>query len=244
MQEITLPEINRLLKKIDKHSFAELNFEHQKESLPRSLPKIETKHFPNDVGYLKLDGFYSPDDNQEAYFENYKDIVAGLNSIKDSEGLILDLSENSGGNMYPWFGALAPLFDSKIVGYFKYVYKGEKDGWILKPDGVYCGDKKWFKEVNPNEYSFRRIALLISNKTSSSGEAISIAFKGQSNAKLFGRPTAGFTTGNESYKNGDVVIWLSTCVMQDRNGVSYESSVNPDLDSETPIIDANSWFSL
>lgn len=243
-KEITLQDINHLLKKIDKHSFAVPNYENQKKELPQDLPKIETHDLKGHIGYLKLDGFFVKDDNQDAYSKNYNDIVSGLDSIKDSQYLILDLTENTGGNMYPWFAALAPMFDTKIVGYFEYKYKEKKDGWILNHDGVYCGDKKWFEEINPNKYSFAKIAVLISNKTSSSGEALAIAFSGQSNVRLFGQTTAGFTTGNEAYKNNDFVIWLSTCVMQDRDQTSYESGLDPDIKSTTPIDDAKPWLTL
>jgi carboxyl-terminal processing protease len=243
-KEITLKGINNLLKKVDKHSFVVISSAVREKKFPQDLSKIETRDIQEKIGYLKLDGFFVPDNDKDAYKKNYNDIVSGLNSIKNSQYLIIDLTENTGGNIYPWFAALTPLFDTKTVGYFEYKYKEKKDGWILNPDGVYCGDKKWFEEINQSKYFFQKIAVLISSKTSSSGEALAIAFKGQSNAKLFGQPTAGFTTGNEKYENGDFIIWLSTCVMQDRDQISYESGLGPDIKSTTPIDDAKPWLTL
>jgi C-terminal processing protease CtpA/Prc len=238
IKEINLAEINRLLKIVDGHSFAEVNTE--KFKIMGSVPNVETKEHGNDIGYLKLPGFYTQ--SEHGYKKNYEDIIISLSKLSAKRKLILDLSENTGGNMYPWIAALAPLYDKRTVGYFEYKYKKEKDGWNLKEDGIFCGEKKWFGEVNKNQLNFEKIAVIVSGKTASSGEAIAMSFVGQDNIKLFGQETANFTTGNEDFQIGDYKIWLSTCVMQDRNNRSYLDGVVPDVETDKPVEEINLWF--
>jgi carboxyl-terminal processing protease len=238
VKEINLDEINNLLSQIDKHSFAEIHLEEFKAQ--GEAPLIEMKDFENGIGYLKLPSLYTQVD--DVYKRNYEDIIKALDNLASKQKIILDLSENTGGNMYPWIAALAPLYDKKTVGFFEYKYKEEKDGWNIREDGVYCGEKKWFDDINKNNCNFEKIAIVVSDKTASSGEAVAMSFIGQQNVMLFGEKTANFTTGNENYQIGDYTVWLSTCVMQDRNSNSYLSGILPHVTTEKPVQKAVEWL--
>lgn len=242
-KRLSRKQINNFLKQIDKHSFAIENYKKTKrrKSITRT-PKIIVKEISKDIGFLALPGFFTLDNKQ--YIKNYEDIVHSLNRLKNKKKLILDLSKNTGGNMHPWLAALAPLYDTGCVGYSDYKYKKTKDKWLIRNDGVYCGDKKLFRKINRNKFSFEKIAILVSSQTSSSGEAIAISFSGQSNVKIFGQKTANFTTGNEDFKNGEITIWLSTCVMQDRKLRDYTGGVKPDIYTKTPMKDIRKWLNL
>jgi len=237
-KEVKLKIINNLLKRIDKHSFAVAKL--PKKGKIKLPPKIFTKEYPGDIGLLELPGFFTLDDNQ--YSKNYGDIVRSLKKLGNKKKLIIDLSENTGGNMYPWLAALSPLYDTECVGYFEYKYKDTKDGWLISKDGVYCGNKKWFEKINSDKFSFEKIAILVSPQTSSSGEAIAMSFIGQNNVKTFGQKTAGFTTGNEDYDMGGVTIWLSTCMMEDRDQRNYPEGIKPNKVTNDPINEIIKWL--
>lgn len=241
-EKIDLKTVNNFLRKIDKHSFAVENKKTKERKSTTRTPKIITKEISKDIGLLELPGFFTLESNQ--YIKNFDDIVHALKKLKGKKKLILDLSKNTGGNMYPWLAALASLYDTECVGYFDYKYKKTKDKWLIKKDGVYCGKKKWFKKINKDNVSFEKIAILVSSQTSSSGEAIAISFRGQNNVKIFGQKTANFTTGNEEFKNGELTIWLSTCLMQDRKQRDYGNGINPDVSTKAPIKDIGEWLNF
>jgi len=239
-KKINLETINAFLKQIDKHSFAIERYRKSGKEKVFKTPKIITKELSENTGLLEMPGFFTLDNKD--YNKNYEDIVLSLKKLKNKKDLILDLSKNTGGNMYPWLAALAPLYDAECVGYFEYKYKKTKDKWLIKKDGVYCSNKKWFKKINKDKFSFKKIAIIVSSKTSSSGEAIAISFRGQNNVKVFGQKTANFTTGNEDFNNGDITIWLSTCLMQDRKKGDYINGVKPDIVTMNPTKDADKWL--
>jgi carboxyl-terminal processing protease len=229
---IDLASLNSILKLIDKHSFAVIKSQSNTE-VSESSPAIGMSELDESTGMLTLPDFFTQD--EQLYQENYEHICQALRSLAAKDNLIIDLSENSGGNMYPWLAALSPLYDQKIAGFFEYKHKEEKDPWLLGEDGVYCGEKKWFSKINKERFNFNKIVLLISSKTSSSGEAVALSFLGQKNVVLVGQKTAGFTTGNEEFVNGNISIWLSTCMMQDRNGKAYSDGIEPDMHTDKPI---------
>ena len=238
IKEVNLKTINNLLKRVDKHSFAVGKLSKKgKINLP---PKIFTKEYLGDIGLLKLPGFFTLDDNQ--YSKNYRDIVRSLKKLGSKKKLVIDLSENTGGNMYPWLAALSPLYDTECVGYFEYKYKDTKDKWLISKDGVYCGNKKWFEKINSDKFSFEKIAILLSPQTSSSCEAIAMSFIGQNNVKTFGQKTAGFTTGNEDYDMGGITIWLSTCMMEDREQRNYPNGIKPDSVTKDSLKESIKWL--
>jgi len=241
----TLESINILLKKIDKHSFLVAHSKSVDDSkIDSKTTGVGSEEYNQYIGILKLHGFFSPDNRSEDYKKNYREIVSSLNILKHKKYLILDLADNSGGNMWPWLAALAPIYSTDAVGYFEYRYKDEKDAWLIKDDGVYSGNTSYFSEINKDQYNFSKIAVLISADTKSSGEAIAMSLKDQNNVKLFGQKTAGFTTGNEDYKIGDIILWLSVGMMQDRNQESYPKGIFPDIETIDPLEKAVEWLNI
>ncbi len=81
-----------------------------------------------------------------------------------------------------------------------------------------------------------KIAILISRWTVSSGEFVSVAFKGQKNTKFFGEETGGYTT-NTSWEIIDekIILSISTGIYCDRNGIKYPDNVKPDIKSEFKV---------
>ena len=77
------------------------------------------------------------------------------------------------------------------------------------------------------------IAVLIDQATASSGEALTISFKGRANTIFIGQHTRGLSTNNESIKLADgAVLYLTTSAEADRNHVLYECGIAPDTTVE------------
>lgn len=144
-------------------------------------------------------------------------------------GWIVDLRANSGGNMWPMVGGLAPLLGTGSVGSFTYP-GGRTESWELV-DGIALWDGMAMVEYGTTTNTDMPVAVLVGRRTASSGEALTIAFSGRPDTRLFGQPTAGFTTSNEPLWLSDgAMMALTMSVFTDRTGLAYgfEQSVIPD----------------
>ena len=201
------------------------------ESEGSQVSEIEFPSFKvfDSIGYILVPPFHGGNPKQmTAYADSMQSAIEKLYNSK-IKGWIVDLRQNTGGNMEPMIAGLGPLFSSEKLGALIDV-NGISNSWYYK-DGRYYGDdyKGWtvLKPFKPS--SDLPIAVLIGNQTGSSGEIVTISFIGNSNTKSFGQPTWGLTTGNGSFELKDgSQIFLASTVMSDRNGKLYTTSITPD----------------
>ena len=184
-----------------------------------------------------------------------KDQVGATNTVRTALsqlmkhqpcGLILDFSENSGGNMWPMLVGLSPLLSEGHLGIFRSadgtISKIEKDNGL-----VTLGGKPHFLNY-PQSATFQSsvpfIAIIIGNKSSSSGEITPLMFYGQKNVKFFGHKTSGFTSANQVFPlpNGGTLV-LTTSMTEDRNGNSHPDGIEPHIASAEPFQDSSKWLS-
>lgn len=181
------------------------------------------------IGYVKVPAFSNASEvRNEAYAKSLLQEIASQQA-KGACGWMLDLRENVGGNMWPMLKGLQPLLGSGAVGHS--VSADAKSQWIVGPDGT--------RQVWPAEFTHAAqsvdatsrapVALLIGNRTASSGEAVAIAFIGREQARSFGQPTAGLSTANGSFRLSDgAVMLLTVASMADRTGKIYGQKIPPD----------------
>jgi C-terminal processing protease CtpA/Prc len=149
-------------------------------------------------------------------------------------GLLLDLRGNTGGNMFPMLAGLAPLFADGDVGGLATANDGSVT-WRFR-DGAFVASSKEHDNVTRAAQPAMRIgngntpvAVLLGQRTGSSGEAVAIAFVGRPNTRSFGAPTAGLTTGNRPVKLADgATLAITGSVMLDRTGKRYGGKLAPD----------------
>jgi carboxyl-terminal processing protease len=73
------------------------------------------------------------------------------------------------------------------------------------------------------------VVVLTSRLTSSSGEGVAMAFRGQPDSRSFGEPTAGVPTGNAGYPLSDrAELHLTEGIGVDRTGATYQTRIRPD----------------
>jgi C-terminal processing protease CtpA/Prc len=208
------------------------------------------------IGYIEVPGFVTDPSNPERSkirAEKYiNEIIDSIKSIdqKELNGWIIDLRNNTGGNMWPMLIALTPFYSNGTLGYF---IGAQKDVTWSKSNG-----QIWYNEssqtnkflTTPIFYKLRnnkvKIAVLIGPRTSSSGEAVAISTKCIKTSKLFGAKTAGFSTANRSIKiaEGEYLI-ITTSVDADCNNVEYWDGISPDFifKSEDILPGLRKWFS-
>ncbi len=182
----------------------------------------------DNIGYILVPPFHGGNPIQmKAYADSMQLALEDLYNAQ-IKGWIIDLRQNTGGNMEPMIAGLGPLFSSEKLGSLIDV-NGNSESWYYK-DGKYFGDGYEGWTVSKTiELSSLPVAVLTSNQTGSSGEIVTISFIGNSNTKSFGQPTWGLTTGNGSFvlKDGSQ-IFLASTVMSDRNGKEYTARIAPD----------------
>lgn len=132
-------------------------------------------------------------------------------------GWVVDLRDNPGGNMWPMLSGLSPLLGKAPAGFFRDA-KGRDTPWRIEP-----GD------LSAPDLSAAPVAVLLGTRTASSGEAIAVAFRGRPNARSFGQPTKGLSTGNQLYDlPGGARLGLTTTYFVDRTGQVYGEEISPD----------------
>ena len=152
-------------------------------------------------------------------------------------GWIIDLRQNTGGNMWAMLAGLGPLFDAGPLGSFA-DRKNHGPAWSYRDGGIWSGTNKNTGVTDP-PYELRAkqppIAVLIGPATASSGEAVAIAFHGNTNTRTFGQPTRGLTTANAPFRLSDgAMLNLTQAFEADRSGRLYENGVKPDEEADAP----------
>ena len=213
-------------------------------------PRVEVGE--DDIGYVAIGRYIGNIGEQADDFA--AELAARLEAeIGDVCGWIVDLRHNTGGNMWPMIGGLAPLLGDGVVGYFTYP-NGRTETWELA-DGVALWNGMPMVSYGPTstDGGDAPVAVLIGGRTASSGEAVTVAFHGRPNTMLFGQNTTGLTTSNEPLWLSDgAMMALTMSVFTDRNGLAYgfDQSVEPDvpagsdamaLDDE-PLTLATTWL--
>ncbi len=229
--------VNYLLESIrvfgDNHSFFMNAIEIANwESEGSQVSKIEFPTFDiiDRFGYILVPAFHGGNESQILDFAD--SLQRGIEFLTDANiaGWIVDLRQNTGGNMAPMVAGLGPLFDSERLGALIDV-NGHPDSWYYK-NGQYYWDRDTGFSVSKHVKLTTQlpIAVLTSAQTGSSGEAVLVSFIGNSKTKIFGQPTWGLTTGNGNFRLKDSSeIFLASTIYSDRNGKTYHGRIYPDF---------------
>ena len=213
--------------------------------------RYEYALLPNQIGYLKIVGV-GPNLDGQKEVERIRNSLVKLHNNKVNKWII-DLRYNGGGNINVMLAGISPLLDTKTV----VTIQGENRNTIASAE--IRKNNFWYRESNvfPIDKNPKirnpKIAVLTSRWTSSSGEFVAVAFKGQKNTRFFGEATNGKTTENSwEIINGELALVISTGVYCDRNGNAYAENVKPDeeipfeveenIEKDKGIIEAVNWL--
>ena len=162
-----------------------------------------------------------------------------LQSHLDAAGVVIDLRDNHGGNMYPMISALAPLLPEGTLLSFK-TRKSTSPitlDFVVRSSGLSTEEISKFPDSTP-------IAILINDWTGSSGEATLLCFRGLENVRTFGIPTAGYASANQSFPMADGYTLLITigCDVARTGEVFCDDPIAPDVETQMPLEDAVAWI--
>ncbi|HEY9130965.1 MAG TPA: S41 family peptidase [Dyella sp.] len=216
------PSIQSLIAKLqDRHSrFLSLNDlwnqgdgEHQQE-------KPEVRILEQGIGYVKVPGFVGANDVEARQFSHALADGIAKHAKAARSGWVVDLRQDTGGNMWVMLSGLHALLGTREVGASR-DRQGVESRWIVP-----MGQGEGADDIDLQQIP---VAVLIGSHTSSSGEAVAVAFKGRARSRFFGQPTDGLSNVNRMYRLPDGTAILLTCAVDmDRGGHAYESGMTPD----------------
>lgn len=193
-----------------------------------------------EIAYVGIPGFLGVETTRmTAFADAIQRIIADL----DSEavcGWIVDLRPDTGGNVFPMLAGLGPLLGEGEFGggvraddttLYRW-YRGGRSGVGEAPQTSVSG--KPYVLIRPDS----PVAVLLGPRTSSSGEAITLAFIGRPLTQTFGQPTSGQTTGNAPFFLSDgAILNLAVTTMTDRLDRPYHGRIVPDVVVESGAAD-------
>jgi hypothetical protein len=183
------------------------------------------------LGFIAIEGFGStlPEEGVK-YATLVQQLIRDLDA-QEPCGWLIDLRENTGGNMWPMLAGLGPILGEGKAGAFVDP-GGYAVEWSYQEGQALLGDLVMVQVPEP-AYRLKAdappVAVLTGTNTASSGEAIVISFRERPHTRSFGLYTAGFSTSNESFPLSDgALMILTTAVLADRTGQAYGDRIIPD----------------
>jgi len=239
---------NKLREVGDKHSF----FISKKSiskivATPISLMP-EADYLGEGIGWIKVPECLTFDAQKDISFANkIRSEIKRIDSAQNILGWIVDLRHNGGGNMWPMLAGLNALIEDGTVGYFVDPKSKKQQPWIIQNGKLSSSTINSYK-IKKTEI---KIAVLIDSLTGSSGEMTAISFIGLPNVKVFGQPSAGYTTANNKYFLSDgSQLLLAERFASDRTGKMYKDKVIPNVNvndlsntkSDGVVLAAKKWL--
>lgn len=184
------------MRKIDGHTYV---------SADRSS-KLEYKKL-SDYSYINIPSFsYTTDEVINSDFEDRLNTM--VEKSLESKGIIIDLRNNSGGNMWPMVRGLRKLLPSGAITGWDY---GDKKQW-LSIDG---------ESSPPEEPTIKTppIYVIVGSETASSGEITAISLLANPSADIYGEKTTGMLSMNESFPlpSGNILNLTAAYILNPRS---------------------------
>ena len=221
-----------------KHSMLMTKSESQDttESYDEVLPTVSLN---GDIAIIKLPDFLGTAEAGQKYAKVAEDFIhENRDKIK---GVVLDLRGNTGGDMGPMATAVSSLLpDGELVYYHYRSY----DVPVTLKNGVVSNAGTGGKSLYPEEKLNVPVAILTDDMTASSGEALTLCFRGLENTRTFGAPTAGYTSVNMLYNMYDgAQMYLTVAFDKARTGEIFkETPIEPDVATDSPLEAALEWL--
>jgi len=235
-RDLTSYMMTKLRQAGDNHSFIQPPVVAEKYAAQNtSLVKSSSKLIGKNIGYIAVPAFGSVNQQAQDDFANdMQNKIRELDTKHAIDSWIVDLRANGGGNMYPMIAGLGPLAGDGILGYFVTPEnKKQRDApWFYNYKKAKNGSSLGVKIIKPYQIKnpVARIAVLIGQKTASSGEMTAISFIGRPNTRTFGQPSGGFTSANSGFKLSDgSMLQLAVSYTANRNKKEYRGKIQPEV---------------
>lgn len=183
-----------------------------------------------EVAYLWVPGFAGGTPLHQAAFANaLQDLIAAGDA--GSCGWIVDLRDNTGGNLWPMLAGIGPLLGEGELG--ASVFPEGRTVSLSYADGQARLGEYTQLRVSREPYrppsANKPVAVLTGGDTASAGEVLAAAFRGRPNTLSFGAPTRGVSTGTRTFtlRDGASMV-LTVAATRDRSGRVWSGPMPPD----------------
>ena len=182
------------------------------------------------IAVIKLPPFSGNHDEVIRYAKTVLDAVPD-----DIKGVVIDLIDNRGGNMYPMIAAVHRFIPDDDILRFR---TRKRTQWIQLP---YVVQGTGVEQMSRIECP---VAILTNEWTASSGEATLLCFRGLDYVRVFGSPTAGYASANQPFTlpGGDQLILTTGCDVARTGEVFCDDPIDPDVLTDTPLEAAIEWI--
>ncbi|MFJ7953072.1 S41 family peptidase [Lysinibacillus sp. NPDC096418] len=218
-----------------KHSFLLTKEDQQNLSVQNEMPTVTRE---DDVLIIKLPHHGDAVASGKQYAET---VLQKIKNNDDVKGAIIDLRGNSGGDMGPMITAVSPLLKDGDLLHFEFLENGTA---VKLEDGKSIGGGAQIStDISPFKLNIP-VAVLIDNRTASSGEAVLMAFMGQPHAKTFGQSTAGYASANMTlplYDGAKINVTVAYNKTLDGR-MFYDDPVPPEVETNDPLENAKKWL--
>lgn len=233
-------DVHPVLKKIikvagGKHSFAVSRHDGLKErDHSKRMPVSTVKE--NILILTVPEIFMAEDQDRDRYISEIRHMIES----KGQQGVIVNLAGNRGGNMWPMLSGLSAILPEGDLLNMVTV-NGEKEPVTLEKS-----DK--INQIKKDQETLKKlkvpVAVIIDQKTASSAEIVALAFRGLEYVKLFGEPSAGYTSVNmEKQLYDGFLLGLTIGALEDRSKKLYfNEPIQPDIFTKDPITEALNWI--
>jgi hypothetical protein len=142
------------------------------------------------------------------YLKRYYDEAAAHADIAQACALVVDLSEQTGGNAWPPLVAMYPLFGEANKA--KWVDRDGKRLSFVSPTRLEEMNRQSAGE-RPNplvRFGSGPLAVVVGKRTASAGEMLLVALLGEDRVQTFGSASAGMSTVNATYplEDGSILV--------------------------------------
>lgn len=137
------------------------------------------------------------------YLKRFYDEAAALPDIAGACALVVDLSAQTGGNAWPPFIAMYPLFGK--ANHASFVDRDDRRTPFVNRAMLEAMNRQHADgRANPlAAFASEPLAVLVGERTSSAGEMLLVALLGEERVRTFGRTSRGMTTANVPHRLPD-----------------------------------------
>lgn len=218
-----------------KHSFLLLKDDLQEKKSKDEMPVVGRLE---DILIIELPSILDAQNNGKKYAEI---VLEFLGENQDIKGVVIDLQNNTGGDMGPMVTSVSPLLPDGEILFF---VDSQKEWRVLLEKGLVSGGgTKIVTDVQPFKLDVP-VALLTNEMTASSAEALIMSFIDLERVKIFGKPTGGYASSNVPYPLFDgAIMFLTTAFNKTPQGkMFYEDRIPVDNETDQPLEEAIGWL--
>jgi carboxyl-terminal processing protease len=181
------------------------------------------------LAYLRVPSFAGGTPVQQVDFAETLKNAIQANDGPQICGWVVDLRQNSGGNLWPMLAGLGPLLGEGHLA--ASVYPDGRRTPIWYRDGqAGFGDYTQLRLRAPYTVAAAvPVAVLLGPATASSAEVLAVAFRSRAATRSFGAPTRGLSAGNRTFPLADgAALVLTVAATSDAAGQVYAGPIVPD----------------